>query len=315
MHVAILGAGAMGSWFGGQLALQGHDVQLLTTNQAHIDAVNTDGLVMQVHGTEQNRVATQLDARTPDQYKIGADLVIVLTKSYQTQAAMSAIAGNLQEHTAVLSLQNGLGNAETLSNHVRPENIWIGMSMMPVDRIAPGVVASRGTGRTLFGHCSDRNHPFANTIVKLFDGSGMTVLHDPDVHSRIWEKVAFNASMNALCALTHGTPGTIGQLAEAGALTHAVAREVAAVATANGVPIDLQAVFHTIAYACKNHGSHKASMLQDLLAGKRTEVDALNGAIVAMGKRHGIDTPLNATLATLVRLAELGEHTSPTVVS
>ncbi|MFK7859553.1 MAG: ketopantoate reductase family protein [Granulosicoccus sp.] len=314
MRVAILGAGAMGSWFGGQLAQQGHDVQLLTTNNAHIEAVSANGLLMHVHGDTDNVTTVKVAAGTPADYDGTADLIIVLTKSYQTTTALHSVAAQLKERTAVLTLQNGLGNAEAIAAFVKPENIWIGMSMMPVDRIAPGVIASRGTGQTTFGRFDATHHAFGDAVAQAFEGCGISVRHDPDVKTRIWEKVAFNAGMNALCALTYGTPGTIGQLPDAGTLIRAVATEVADVASAEGVPVSLDAVFETIAYACENHGGHKASMLQDLQNGKRTEVDALNGAIVDLGQRQGVPTPLNATLATLVRLAELGDHSQTDAV-
>jgi len=316
MRVAILGAGAMGSWFGGQLASQGHDVQLLTTNRRHIDAVNTNGLLMQVPGEFSDTELVRLAASEPADYDGNAELIIVLTKSYQTAIAMQSISAKLTQDTAVLTLQNGLGNADAIRAVVKPENIWVGMSMMPVDRIAPGVIASRGTGQTVFGHLDGSHHAFGDVVVQAFEGTGMVVKHDPDVKLRIWEKIAFNAGMNALCALTYGTPGTIGQLPDARSLVRAVAAEAVEVATAEGVSVSLDAIFATIDYACEHHGSHKASMLADLQSGKRTEVDALNGAIVDLGQRLGVPTPLNTTLATLVRLAELGDHSlSDQVVS
>lgn len=313
MHIAILGAGAMGSWFGGQLAVQGHDVQLLSTNKEHIRAVRDNGLVMHTHGdkdSEQSTATVTIRADFPKEYDGNAELVIVLTKSYQTHAAMQAIEAHLHEKTAVLSLQNGLGNADAIAAFVQPEQIWLGMTMMPVDRLGPGVVASRGTGQTSFGHLDAKHHALGDRIADAFAGTGMEVRHDPDVQRRIWEKVAFNTGMNALCALTCGSPGTVGRLPDAIELARSVAREVAAVAKEEGLCINLDAVFSTIAYACEHHGGHKPSMLQDLQSGKRTEVEALNGAIVRLGKRHGIATPLNTTLATLIRLAELGDHAS-----
>ena len=311
MRVAVLGAGAMGSWFGGKLALQGHEVELLTTNEAHAAAVRENGLVMHEHSGSNERqapVSIRLEAAAPEHFSGDAELIIVLTKSFQTQTAMASIADQLKDNTAVLTLQNGLGNADAIRKFVKPQNIWVGMSMMPVDRLAPGVVASRGTGKTRFGHLDGLHHLLGDQIAEAFSLTGMDVRHDPQVRQHIWQKVAFNAGMNALCALTHGTPGTVGQLSEGRDLARSVATEVAALAAAEGVPFSLEAVFETIAYACEHHGTHKASMLQDLLSGRRTEVDALNGAIVALGHRHDIATPLNATLATLVRMAELGNH-------
>lgn len=311
MRIAVLGAGAMGSWFGGKLALQGHEVELLTTNEAHAAAVRENGLVMhdQSGSTEKQAPETiRLEVAAPEHYAGSAELIIVLTKSFQTQTAMACIAEQLEDNTAVLTLQNGLGNAEIIGKFVDQQNIWVGMSMMPVDRLAPGVVASRGSGKTSFGHLNGLHHPLGDQIADAFSLTGMDVHHDPQVRQRIWEKVAFNAGMNALCALTHGTPGTVGQLSEGRDLLRSVASEVALLAAAEDVPFSLEAVVETFAYACEHHGTHKASMLQDLLSGKRTEVDALNGAIVALGHKHRIATPLNATLATLVRMAELGSH-------
>lgn len=313
MQVAILGAGAMGSWFGGQLALQGHDVELLTTNKEHINAVRENGLLMQTGGSAGSTVKSetvQVVIHPPNEYSGNADLVIVLTKSFQTDDAISAIANKLTGHTAVLSLQNGVGNADAISKFVTPKNIWVGMTMMPVDRIAPGIIESRGQGKTRFGHLDGQHHPFGDQIAQAFSGSGMDVQHDREVHATIWEKVAFNTAMNALSALTHGTPGTIGQLPDAKALAHSIATEAELVARAEGIKINLDSVFATIDYACKHHGDHKPSMLQDLLAGRRTEVDALNGAIATLGARHELPTPLNDTLTTLIRLSELGDHSS-----
>ena len=305
MKVAILGAGAMGSWFGGRLALGGQDVCLLTTNRAHREAINRRGLILKSGGEECTVEVPAMDA---SEFSDNADIVVLFTKTFQSDAALSSIAGSLGDNTHVLSLQNGLGNAETISRYVPLEHVLIGVTMMPVDKVGPGVVESTGHGESWFHYASKQDSSFAHALERVFADAGLEVHLDPDIHRRIWSKVAFNAGMNAVCALAHGTPGTVNDSPGALELVNDVAREVAEVAAIEGLELDIDAILRTIDFACKNHRDHKPSMHQDLLGGRRTEVDALNGAIVATGQRLGVPTPLNQMLATLIRAAELSHQ-------
>lgn len=307
MKVAVLGAGAMGSWFGGQLAQQGHSVQLLTTNNEHRKAINANGLVLK-SPSEEHRI--DIEATPASELTDSVELVLLLTKAFQTSDAMQSIAHLLPGNAHVLSLQNGLGNKEAIAKHLPLDRIWIGMSMMPVDKIAPGIVASKGQGISYFGSAAyEDTQPMANKILDAFENTELSVLHIKNVHQRIWEKVAFNAGMNALAALSHGRPGTIGQLPDAIALTKNIAIEVAAVAKSEAVDVDLEKVFSMLKLSCEEHGDHIPSMLQDLLSRRRTEVDAINGAVVAKGARANIAVPLNETITTLLKLAELSHIT------
>lgn len=303
MRIAILGAGAMGSWFGGHMALNGREVELLTTNRDHIEAVQRDGLLLR-HA--EGEAIVQVPICAPAQISQVVDFVLVLTKTFQLDAALASISHALKPDTAVLSLQNGLGNEEIIARHVGLENTWIGMSMMPVDRVAPGIVESKGTGTSWFGHAQSSRPWLAERIETLFTDSGLDVRHDVNIKNRVWQKVAFNSGMNAVCALTHGTPSLVESSKMAKTLVQDVAKEVAIVASAMGISVDLEAVFSTIDFACQHHGGHMPSMLQDLLAGNRTEVDALNGAIVRYANVHDIAAPLNTQLAGLIRMAEQG---------
>jgi len=178
--------------------------------------------------------------------------------------------------------------------------------MTPVDKIAPGVVVCKGHGRSFYGNAASvNNQAIADDINSAFKLAGVDLQHVSNVHQRIWEKVAFNAGMNALTALSHGRPGTVGELPKAKSLAQRVATEVASVAKAQSIEVNMNTVFDMIELSCTQHSDHISSMLQDLLSGRRTEVDALNGAVVDIAKRIGVETPLNDTLATLLRLAEL----------
>ncbi len=305
MRIAVLGAGAMGSWIGGQLAASGHTVSLLTTNAAHIKAVRNSGLILRTRNAE---IIVKPEIYHPDEFsdEISGpiELVITLTKTFQLEAALSSIAGLLTKETAVLSLQNGLGNAEIIAAYVGMENTWIGVTMLPVDKIAPGIVQCMGQGTTWFGQVNDNNSQMTAKIAAAFSSTSLDVQRDPHVMQRIWEKVAFNAGMNAVCALSNATPGSVGSYGPAKELVKSAAAEVASVAMSQGVSLDLQAVYKTIDFACEKHRNHVPSMRQDLLDGRKTEVGAIHGAITERARRAGVGVPVNKMLETLITLAE-----------
>ena len=304
MKIAVLGAGAMGSWFGGKLALGGHEVSLLTTNAAHRAAIAADGLRLRSGRGEQT---VCLPALAPADYTGPARVVMLFTKTFQSDAALQSIRAALDDDCHVLTLQNGLGNADTIARYLPLERVLVGTTIMPVDQLAPGVVASAGHGDGHF-YSARGDLPIARELERAFLDAGLDVHLDPDIQRRIWSKVAFNVGMNAVAALAHGTPGTIGDSPGARALVEAAAREAIAVAAAQGITLDSAAILDRIGFACENHRDHRPSMLVDLQRGRRTEVDALNGAIVAAGEKLGVATPLNATLTTLLRLAELSHR-------
>lgn len=345
MHIAVLGAGAMGSWFGGLLAMRNaasssaiaaeniaadtkapeysshgnrtsdstasdKSVRLITTNQAHRDAITQQGLRIR-SADKQHTIAVEAispyQMTTKNSTKI--DLILVLTKSFQTKEALSSIANVINDNTHVLSLQNGLGNAEAMSSLIPLDRIWVGVSMVPADKVAPGLVESKGHGSSYFGNAANENsQPMSKRILDTFTQADIELHHDVNIHARIWEKVAFNSGMNALCALSHGRPGAIGQSNGAKSLAQRTANEVALVASAQQVEVDLKKVFDMIDLSCTKHSDHIPSMLQDLLSQRRTEVDAINGAVAKIGEACGVPTPINDTLATLVRLAEISHQ-------
>lgn len=301
MRVVILGAGAMGSWFGGRLAQTGTETQLVTTNEAHRHAIATSGLTMQ---TPDSQSVVQVPAVSPADIDGPIDLIILLTKSYQSTEALAAVAHHITDATYVLTLQNGLGNSERIVEFLPIERILVGITMIPVDKISPGVVKKMGDGETRFNSVIAGDLPIQKKITDAFANTDIDLVHDEKIHQKIWEKVAFNAGMNALCALAHGTPGNIGASTEARALVKDIALEVAMVGEAHGVVLDMSSVYNNVELACSKHKNHKPSMLQDLLAGQRTEVDALNGAVVDLAERVGLAVPLNKLLRTLILLAE-----------
>lgn len=204
----------------------------------------------------------------------------------------------------MLSLQNGLGNAEKLMAFADASRIAIGMTTVPADLVAPGEVHSHGESKTRVVMADGSESAALAALAAALDAAGLPCTVDPDAVVAIWEKVAFNVALNSLCAVAQRTVGGLGSAAEGRRLAHAVASEALAVAQAEGLAVLHERTHATIDHALDHHGGHKPSMLQDLLAKRPTEIETLNGAIVRAAERQGIAVPRTETLYALVKLAE-----------
>lgn len=302
MNIAILGAGAMGSLFGGLLAESGQDVTLLDINDAHIQAIREHGLRLQTDAGD--RRVTTIAACRPEQAVVAPDLLIVFTKTLHTAAALEGTADLIGPRTLVLTLQNGLGNVETISRFVPEQRVLIGMTTWPADIGGPGHVHSRGLGITRIMAADRQEGAEVRTVAEILSGAGLCCTADQTVWKAIWEKVAFNAALNSVCAVTGCTVDQLGS-PEGMAILSAVIGEVVAVARAEGIDADALRCRESVAYAVAHHIGHKPSMLQDMLAGRATEIGSINGAVAERAQLHGIAVPHTETLLTLVRLVEV----------
>lgn len=306
MQIAILGAGAMGSFFGGRLAEADHAVTLLDVDEAHLASVRRDGLRLSTDSGE--RVVRNLAAMKPDEAMEPADLVIVFTKTMHTSAALTEARGVLGPQTALLSLQNGLGNAERLAQFAAPERVMIGVTTWPADKSEPGRVSSHGNGTIRLMTANATRTPTLEQTVDTLNGAVLACTADPDVWAAIWEKVAFNAALNCLCAVTQCTVGELTNTPDGEALALKIVAEVVAVAHARGIAADEAHVTANVRYALAHHGAHRPSMLQDVLAGRRTEIEAINGAVVEAAHSARIAVPYTEGLLHLVRLIDARPH-------
>ncbi|MGU7772210.1 ketopantoate reductase family protein [Burkholderia sp. MR1-5-21] len=306
MRIAILGAGAMGSLFGGLLAEAGEDVTLIDVNDAHLAAIHRDGL--RIENDRGDRRVSALRAVRPDAAALAHgepfDLLIVFTKSLHTRAALGGVRALLTPHTSVLTLQNGLGNVETLREFVPMERILVGVTTWPADVAGLGHVRSHGDGVIRMMSADGATRPVASAAADALTRAGLTCTLDADVWASIWEKVAFNAALNTLCAVTGCTVDQLGARDDGPRLALAIAAETAAVACAKGIAVDAERIAAKVRHAIDAHRGHRPSMLQDVLAGRRTEIDAINGAVVAAARETGIAVPHTETLLGLVRLID-----------
>lgn len=301
MRYTILGAGAMGSLFGGLLAAQGHAVELLDLNERHIAEIQRAGLTLD---TDQGSQTVRVKACRPEQGTTPPDWLIVFTKTLHTDSALRAAQHLIGSQTGVLSLQNGLGNLEKLEAFVPRGRIAIGVTTVPADMKGPGHVQSHGQGHSRFMSADQQCNPALVQLAADFNQAGLHCELDDQVLAAIWRKVAFNAALNGICAVTGSTVGQLGQHADTRALVHRTSQEVIDVARAAGVLVDADGVHHDLDHAMEHHVHHKPSMLQDLLARRPTEVEAIHGQVRAHGERLAVPTPCVSTLHTLVRQIE-----------
>ena len=301
MNVVVSGAGAMGCLYGAAFHRAGCAVTLVDVNRAHVEAINQRGLELELRsGTERLPIPAQLPAQLIEP----ADLVVVFTKTFHTDTALSGIAAAIGPETWLLSLQNGLGNDQRLAAHAAPEHVMVGASTLPADLVGPGKVRSHGEGGSKLYPAFGGDPAFAEQVAEALTKGGLPAQLDSDIHAAIWSKAIFNAAMNPLCALTLRTPGFLGAHGEGRALYGTVVEEGVAVARACGIAIDAKPIHDLTQVSVTDHANHEASMLQDVKAGRRTEIDAINGAIVEAGRKAGVPVPVTETLWRLVKLEE-----------
>ena len=305
MTIAVLGAGAMGSYFGGRLALAGASVVLIDVDDVRMATIARDGLRLSDDSGEHRvalRTARAAELREP------VELVIVFTKGLHTAAAIQSARHLVGATTWALTLQNGLGNPEAIASVVPPARIAMGVTDLPADLEGPTHVRSHGAGTVRLWSMDGADSPALRAIAARLAGAGLDCRASPGIATDIWEKAAFNAALNALAAITRLPVGGLDN-PHGRAIATAVVDETVAAAAASGVALERARVLDKIAFALGHHRSHQPSMLQDVLAGRPTEIDTINGAILRAAERAGLDAPVNRTLLHIVRLIEGGPAT------
>ncbi|WP_409260874.1 ketopantoate reductase family protein [Pseudomonas putida] len=303
MKIAVIGAGAMGSLFAARLIDAGAEVTLVDVDERLLDALRSHGLRLE---DEQGARVYWPQVARAEQLQGEVDAMLMLTKSYHTRQAMQASRHLLGRQTLVLTLQNGLDSVPVLREYVADRCLAIGMTLYPADVLAPGSVRSCGAGEVrLRGLLPGPQQ--AGPLQALIDclrRGGMHCIEDPDIEVSIWEKVAFNTALNSLCALAGESVGELGRCARGREMALALVAEAAMIAASLGVALDPQRVTQTVQQAFVVHARHKPSMLQDLEHGRRMEIDALSGALLAHARRQGVRAPAMAAVDRLLRRAQ-----------
>ena len=289
-----MGAGAVGCYFGGMLARQGHDVTLIARH-AHVDAINEGGLRLQTTGFDERVMLTaSSDVAAVQQ----ADLVLFCVKSLDTEAAGALMRPHLQPDALVLCLQNGVDNADRLRTVLPLHAVAAAVVYVATEMAGPGHVRHHGRGDLVVAPSRD-----SEAVAQAFVAAGVPTEVSTNVSGALWAKLVLNCAYNAVSAISQLPYGKTVAGEGVQELMRDVVAECLAVAQAEGVQLagDVHAAVDQLAGSMPSQFSSTA---QDLARGKATEIDYLNGLIVRRGAALGIATPANRVLWALVKLLE-----------
>ena len=301
MKIAVVGAGAMGGLFGALLAEADQDLLLLDIRQDHVDMINQEGVSIELEGRVRNikiRAATQPD---PEQR---ANLVIIFVKSSQTGEAAKTAIQLAGKEGLILTLQNGMGNADILSRAMDPGRVVAGTTSHGATLLGPGKIRHAGRGPTIIGMWSGKPHNRLEEVGLIFKKAGIEVEIVSDVRPVVWGKLLINVGINAITALCNIKNGELPDLSVTRELARAAVEEAMTVAGAQGIAVRKDAVEHVFQVA-KATAANRSSMGQDVDNKRLTEISAINGFIVREAEKAGIKVPVNSTLTALVKTLQM----------
>ncbi len=300
MNITIIGAGAMGGLFGALLTEAGEEVCLLDIWKEHIDNINNNGLGVELDGKTR---FVKINARSHEDTIDKSDLIIIFVKSTQTSKAAEIAKRLAGDRTLIMTLQNGMGNADAIAEIISPEKIVAGTTSHGATVIGPGHIRHAGKGPTVIGLWSGKKNAELKNIAEIFNKAGIATEAVDDVKPVVWKKLIINVGINAITALTGIKNGGILDLESTRSLVKEAVREAVSVAAEQGIklPHDMAEQVFKVAEAT---GANRSSMGQDIDRQRRTEIEAINGAVVSLAERAGsnkINVPVNKTLTALVQ--------------
>jgi 2-dehydropantoate 2-reductase len=305
--IAVVGAGAVGGFFGAMLARAGHPVTLIA-RPAQVQAIERQGLRLDMAGrVESVPVAASADIAAVR----GAGLVLVCVKSADTDATARELAPHLDADALVLSLQNGVENASTIARHVR-QTVVPAVVYVATSAPEPGLVRHHGRGDLVVGPLDAAAAADATVsarlqaLVELFASAQVPVRISAGVIAELWAKLLVNCAYNAISALAQASYAQLAALPAIREVQVAIVHEVVAVAAADGVELALPESIEAMDRIAVAMPGQLSSTAQDLARGKPTEIDHLNGFVARRGRELGVATPVNQTLHALVKLVEAG---------
>jgi 2-dehydropantoate 2-reductase len=294
LKVAVMGAGAVGCYYGGMLARAGHDVVLIARPQ-HVQAVARDGLRMETRTFDERvRVAASSDPAAVR----GAGLVLFSVKSTDTEAAGAQIEPHLAPDALVLTLQNGVDNADRLRTVLPPAQVAAAVVYVATEMAGPGHVKHHGRGELVI-----EPSPASAAVAEALNTAGVPTEVSANVRGALWMKLVINCAYNAISAIAQQPYGLNVPGDGIKDVMRDVVDECLAVAAAEGVQMPND-VHGTVLKLVDSMPGQMSSTAQDLARGKRTEIDHLNGLVVRLGAARGIPTPANRVLWALVKLLE-----------
>ncbi len=300
MEIAVVGAGAMGGVWAEKLAAAGNRVSVVDASPQVVEAIAADGLVVEDRKAGETRTGWVRATTRADE--VGpVDAVFVFVKAQHTPSAAETARALVGPETVVVSLQNGWGNATVLAEAHPPAQVAMGVTYHSATVLAPGRVAHTNAGPTFLGpYDPAAGVERAAKVGEAMTAAGLETTVTAGVKTEVWKKLILNCATLPTSALTRLQAGNLGQPGPLLDLLDAIAAEATAVANAAGLEIDANERIETIHGLLARGGSGKASMLQDVEAKRKTEIEVINAAVVREAERLGLDAPINRAMVALV---------------
>jgi len=296
MNIVIMGAGAIGSLFGGLLSKKNN--VMLIGRTSHVNAIRKNGLNIEDK--------TQLNVRIPaegsiNKVTLSPDLLILTVKSFDTRSAINQAMQIIDDDTIILSLQNGLDNIDIIKKVVDSKQIITGTTTHGALFSRPGFIRHTGKGKTVLGELDGKKKGRIKHIVDLFNEVDIETTVSEDIFKEIWVKAIVNSSINPLTTFFQCKNGYLLENPILEKNVEKVCKESTNIAKANGIDLSYQHTIQKTKEVIRSTSENHSSMLQSFKRGKKTEIDSINGKIVDIGRTHAIDTSMNEILVYLVK--------------
>jgi len=293
LKITFIGAGSIGSLFGGLLKKSGVDV-LLIGRKDHVKSIMKNGL--SISGLEEFNVRVNTSSNPLDAK--GSDVIVITTKAYDTKNVLEEILPILDEEVNVMSLQNGAGNLEEIARFLKKQKIIGAVTNMGAFLESPGIIKYMGKGTTTIGPLADENI-IAKDLVKIFKNAGIDTKYTNNIEREIWTKVIINSAINPLASILNSENGILleGNLLE---IVREVTEEGKMILKKNGIDIP-EDIFEKTVTVIINTSRNINSTLSDLRKGNKTEIEFISGKIVELGDKIGIPAPYNLALLDMVK--------------
>ncbi len=302
MRIVVVGCGAMGSIYAALLASAGNDVSVVDTDAAHIDAIQRNGL--RVYGASGDRTVRLPAHRQPQPGAV--DLIVCAVKARFVDEAASSMSAMIGPETVILTIQNGLGSADVLADRVGGERVIVGIAQgFGASLPEPGCAHHNDMKAIRMGAYSTLQRDRVDRVAQIWSDAGFDAAAVDDIVAMQWEKLICNVAYSAPCAITGLTVGEVKDHPQAGIVSRAAATEAFEVARALGIAVRFDDPEREVREFAARMPNAKPSVLLDIEAGRRSEVDVINGAIPLQAEKAGRTAPVNAALTALVQTLEL----------
>ena len=295
MNIVILGAGAIGSLFGALLAKKNN--VLLIGRTSHVNAIRKKGL--NIEGKTQFNMKISVEDSV-DNVTILPDLLILTVKSHDTEFAIDQAKKIINEDTIVLSLQNGLDNINKIEKVVDRRNIIAGVTTHGVFFSSPGIIKHTGKGKTILGELKGRKTERIDNVVNVFNEVGIETIVSENIVKEMWVKAIVNSSINPLTTFFQCKNGYLLENSILENIVKKISKESTMVANEEGMLLSYQDMHKKTKQVIQNTAENYSSMLQSFKKGRKTEIDSINGKIVEIGRKHGMEPLMNELLIYLI---------------